>query len=232
MNQCTSATGSARYVQAASTKRCGSASSQRSATVSRQRLRSSLTTQRGRDARARRAAPVKAGSRFSRNAATPSRKSRVRSSSRLRRRLELELLARSVDVSAASSSRFVSHTARVGIAAKSSRDLLRARGELVGGDDLRDERPTARASSAGRRRPVVSHSNARAVPSSARARATCRRSPATSPMLTNAARRSRASRAMRTSHASASERPAPAAGPLTAAITGFSSARIASTFRW
>ena len=36
---------------------------------------------------------------------------------------------------------------------------------------------------------------------------------------------------MRASQASASERPAPAAGPFTAASTGFSSARIASTFR-
>ena len=38
--------------------------------------------------------------------------------------------------------------------------------------------------------------------------------------------------AMRTSQASASDIPAPAAAPLTAAITGFSSARIASTLRW
>ena len=36
----------------------------------------------------------------------------------------------------------------------------------------------------------------------------------------------------RTSQAQASESPAPAAGPLTAAITGFSSARIARTFGW
>ena len=38
--------------------------------------------------------------------------------------------------------------------------------------------------------------------------------------------------AIRTSQASASDIPAPAAGPLTAAITGFSSLRIASTFWW
>ena len=37
---------------------------------------------------------------------------------------------------------------------------------------------------------------------------------------------------MRRSHAAASERPAPAVGPLTAAITGFSSARIARMFGW
>ena len=40
------------------------------------------------------------------------------------------------------------------------------------------------------------------------------------------------SAAIRTSQASASDRPAPAAAPLTAAITGFSSSRIASTLRW
>ena len=38
------------------------------------------------------------------------------------------------------------------------------------------------------------------------------------------------SAAMRMSQAHANERPAPAHTPLTAAITGFSSARIASTF--
>ena len=41
-----------------------------------------------------------------------------------------------------------------------------------------------------------------------------------------------ASEAMRMSHAQATDSPAPAAAPLTAAITGFSSARIASTFGW
>jgi hypothetical protein len=40
------------------------------------------------------------------------------------------------------------------------------------------------------------------------------------------------SAAMRRSHAHASERPAPAAAPFTAAITGFSSARIARMLGW
>ena len=40
------------------------------------------------------------------------------------------------------------------------------------------------------------------------------------------------SAAMRKSQTHASERPAPAHAPFTAAITGFSSARIASTFGW
>ncbi len=40
------------------------------------------------------------------------------------------------------------------------------------------------------------------------------------------------SAAIRRSQAQASERPAPAAAPLTAAITGFSSERIASTVGW
>ena len=49
----------------------------------------------------------------------------------------------------------------------------------------------------------------------------------TSPMLMNAGTKVAESAAMRRSHAHASERPAPAAAPLTAAITGFSRARIA-----
>ena len=40
------------------------------------------------------------------------------------------------------------------------------------------------------------------------------------------------SEAILMSHAQAKERPAPAAAPLTAAMTGFSSCRIASTFGW
>jgi hypothetical protein len=51
-------------------------------------------------------------------------------------------------------------------------------------------------------------------------------------MLMNAGTKLAESAAIRTSQASASDMPAPAAGPLTAAITGFSSARIASTLRW
>src|SRR5207253_10519592 len=53
----------------------------------------------------------------------------------------------------------------------------------------------------------------------------------TRPMLMNAGMNVAASAAIRMSHAHANESPAPAAAPLTAAITGFSSARIASTFR-
>ena len=48
----------------------------------------------------------------------------------------------------------------------------------------------------------------------------------------NAGTKLAASLATRTSHASASDMPAPAAGPFTAAITGFCSARIASTVSW
>jgi hypothetical protein len=51
-------------------------------------------------------------------------------------------------------------------------------------------------------------------------------------MPTNPGMKLAASDAILTSHASASERPAPAAGPFTAASTGFSSARMASTLRW
>ena len=41
-----------------------------------------------------------------------------------------------------------------------------------------------------------------------------------------------ASDATRRSQAQANERPAPAAGPLTAAITGFASERMSRTFGW
>ena len=44
--------------------------------------------------------------------------------------------------------------------------------------------------------------------------------------------RRRLDEATRRSQAQANERPAPAAGPLTAAITGFSSERIRRTFGW
>ena len=49
-------------------------------------------------------------------------------------------------------------------------------------------------------------------------------------MLTNAGTNAAASEAIRMSQAHASESPAPAAAPLTAAMTGFSSARIARMF--
>ena len=54
----------------------------------------------------------------------------------------------------------------------------------------------------------------------------------TSPILMNAGTKLAESAAIRMSQANASDMPAPAAGPFTAAITGFSSLRIASTFRW
>ena len=54
----------------------------------------------------------------------------------------------------------------------------------------------------------------------------------TSPTFTNAGTKLAESAAMRTSHAIASERPAPAAAPFTAAITGFSSARSARMLGW
>src|SRR5437588_2043987 len=51
-------------------------------------------------------------------------------------------------------------------------------------------------------------------------------------MPTNPGTKNAASDAMRTSHAQASDSPAPAHAPLTAAMTGFSSARMARTFGW
>jgi hypothetical protein len=49
----------------------------------------------------------------------------------------------------------------------------------------------------------------------------------TSPMLMNAGMKVASTAAIRMSHAQANDSPAPAAGPLTAAMTGFSSARTA-----
>jgi hypothetical protein len=49
-------------------------------------------------------------------------------------------------------------------------------------------------------------------------------------MLMKAGTKLAESAAMRRSHAHAKDIPAPAAGPFTAAITGFSNARIARTF--
>ena len=54
----------------------------------------------------------------------------------------------------------------------------------------------------------------------------------TSPTLTNAGTKAAESAATRTSHAQASESPAPAAGPFTAASTGFSRPRRPSTWRF
>ena len=92
-----------------------------------------------------------------------------------------------------------------------------------------DTSPHSCASSALSLRPLQSHSNARAYPSS---RVTKNVPPesGTSPMFTNAGMKLAESAAIRMSHAHANDSPAPAAGPFTAAITGFSSDRIASTF--
>ena len=51
-------------------------------------------------------------------------------------------------------------------------------------------------------------------------------------MLMNAGTKLAESAAIRRSQAQANESPAPAAAPFTAAITGFSSARIARMFGW
>ena len=52
------------------------------------------------------------------------------------------------------------------------------------------------------------------------------------PIPTKPGTKNAASEASRMSHAHASERPAPAQTPFTAAMTGFSSARIARTLTW
>ncbi len=91
--------------------------------------------------------------------------------------------------------------------------------------------PHSSASAAVSRRFEVIHSKARAKPSN-RWRNHVPPESGTSPIPTNPGTKVAASEAIRTSQAAASESPAPAAGPFTAASTGFSSALIARMFGW
>jgi hypothetical protein len=77
----------------------------------------------------------------------------------------------------------------------------------------------------------VIHSNARAKPSSRWMNHEPPES-GTRPMPMKPGVKVAASLAIRRSHAAANERPAPAQGPFTAAITGFSSPRIRRMFGW
>ena len=94
-----------------------------------------------------------------------------------------------------------------------------------------ETRPHASASSASSRRFELIHSKARANPSS-RYRNQLPPESGTSPMPTKPGTKVAALDATRTSQATASERPAPAAGPFTAAMTGFSRPRISRMVGW
>jgi len=136
-----------------------------------------------------------------------------------------------VAVSARSSRRFVCQTARVGIACEQARDPP-ARGARA----RRRRRPRSRGPSfEPPRLRGGALSSAIRTPAPSRADGARAKSPpesGTSPILMNAGTKLAESATTLTSQASASDMPAPAAGPLTAAMTGFSSARIASTLRW
>src|SRR5581483_11792421 len=94
-----------------------------------------------------------------------------------------------------------------------------------------ETRPHACASAAVSRRLDDIHSNARGAPSRRWMKYVPPAS-GTRPMPTKPGTKNAASDAIRTSHAQASDNPAPAHAPLTAAMTGFSSARMARTFGW
>ena len=106
-----------------------------------------------------------------------------------------------------------------------------ARAGSVSSATTSETSPHSSASAAESFRFDVIHSNDRGAPSRRWMKYVPPES-GTSPMPMNAGMKLADSAAMRMSHAHASERPAPAAGPLTAAITGFSSARMARTFLW
>jgi hypothetical protein len=92
-----------------------------------------------------------------------------------------------------------------------------------------ESNPQSTASAALRRRFDTIHSNARAKPSRRWMNHVLPAS-GTSPMPMKPGTKVALSEPMRTSQEQASESPAPAAGPLTAARTGFSRARIARMF--
>jgi hypothetical protein len=129
-----------------------------------------------------------------------------------------------------SNSRFVMPIAFVGACAYMPASSA-ARAGSVSSATTSDTSPHSRASAAESFRPDVIHSKDRAVPSSRWMKYVPPES-GTSPMPMNAGTKLADSAAIRMSQAQASESPAPAAGPLTAAMTGFSSARMARTFRW
>ena len=91
--------------------------------------------------------------------------------------------------------------------------------------------PQASASSASSLRFELIHSNARANPSS-RWRNQVPPESGTRPMPTKPGTNAAALDATRTSQALASESPAPATGPLTAAITGLARPRMSLMFGW
>ena len=111
----------------------------------------------------------------------------------------------------------------MGPAAKLGEELARLALELVVGDHAIDQAPFERLRGGD---PLAEHRHLRR-PGGARAGRTTAVTPpsGTRPMLTKARRKKADSAATIRSQASASEQPIPAAGPLTAAITGFGISR-------
>ena len=91
--------------------------------------------------------------------------------------------------------------------------------------------PQSSARCASTRSPSIAIWNARALPTVAGTKSVEPPS-GISPMFTNASPKKADSAARIRSHASASDRPMPTAGPFTAATTGFSSSRIPTMIGW
>ena len=145
--------------------------------------------------------------------------------------LELELLLERRVLARGRRAASSSRCPRVGMRGELARRRSAARAARPSSGTTSETRPHSSASAAVSRRPEVIHSNARDGPSS---RATKKVPPesGTRPMLMKRGHEGRARRRRGAGRRRRrSESPAPAAGPLTAAITGFSSARIARIVR-
>src|SRR4051794_3594284 len=150
--------------------------------------------------------PLKLGSRFSRNACTPSRKSSDCVAAAWSCASHSSCSS-SVEPPARSSKRFVMPIAFVGIAASRAASSA-ARLGSSSASTTSETRPQACASAALSRRPLHSHSKARAYPSRRVTKNVLPES-GTRPMFTNAGAKTAASEAMRMSHAHANDIPAP-----------------------
>ena len=117
--------------------------------------------------------------------------------------------------------------ARVGLAARPAASVA-ASAARSPSSTTRETMPRSSASAASSRSPVIIHSSAAAWPST-RASVWVMPESGTRPIAVKAGTNVAERAAIRTSQATASASPAPAAGPLTAAITGFSSPRSATT---
>src|SRR5271166_6652360 len=170
------------------------------------------------------------GARFSRNAVTPSRTSALAPRVNTPR---LSILWASIGWSAPSIPHIicrVSATATGAVLSAISRAIARAAGRSSPGGCTALTSPPARASSAGKTRPEKFHSSALAMPTM-RGRNQLEQASGTMPRRTKTKPKRASVEAIRMSMGRSMVTPMPTAGPLTAAITGFSDAKILSVTR-